>query len=117
MLKAGDDNFAAPRPARAGRAVDGHIVALAAAGGKVDLIAAAVQRFGNAGAGRLDGVLRGHGRVVQAAGVRPKLRQGRADGLCHRRVNPSGGGVIEIMQLGVGKHTTHSSHFTQSYTG
>ena len=39
------------------------------------------------------------------------------DGMRHRRIHPGGSSVVQIMQLGVGKHNTHSSHFTQSYTG
>ena len=93
------------------RAGHGHVVALTAAGREVDFIAAAVQRFGHAGAGRGNGILRGNGGVIQAAGVGPKLSQRLADGLRHRRVHPGRGGVIKIMQLGVGKHSTHSSHY------
>ena len=111
VFKARDDDLIAPVLTRAGRAGHGHVVALTAAGREVDFIAAAVQRFGHAGAGRGNGILRGNGGVIQAAGVGPKLSQRLADGLRHRRVHPGRGGVIKIMQLGVGKHSTHSSHY------
>ena len=117
VLEPGHDDFIAPVLAWAGRAVDGHVVALAAAGGEVDFVAAAVQGLGHPGAGGHNGVLRGHGGVIQAAGVGPVFHHGRGDGLRHRRVHPGGSSVVQIMQLGVGKHNTHSSHFTQSYTG
>ena len=55
--------------------------------------------------------LGGNGGVIQAAGIGPKLSQRLADGLRHRRIHPGRGGVIKIMQLGVGKHNTHSSHY------
>ena len=111
VFKACDDDLIAPVLTRAGRAGHGHVVALTAAGREVDFIAAAVQRFGHAGAGRGNGILRGNGGVIQTAGVGPKLSQRLADGLRHRRVHPGRGGVIKIMQLGVGKHSTHSSHY------
>ena len=111
VFKTRDDDFIAPVLTRAGRAGHGHVVALTAAGREVDFIAAAVQRFGYAGAGRGNGILRGNGGVIQAAGVGPKLSQRLADSLRHRRVHPGRGGVIKIMQLGVGKHSTHSSHY------
>ena len=111
VFKARDDDLIAPVLTRAGRTGHGHVVALTAASRKVDFIAAAVQRFGHAGAGRGNGILRGNGGVIQAAGVGPKLSQRLADGLRHRRVHPGRGGVIKIMQLGIGKHSTHSSHY------
>ena len=75
-----------------------------------------MQRFGNAGAGRFNAVLRGHGGVVQAAGVGPEFHQRVVDDLGDSGVHAGGGGVIQIMELRVGKHR-HSSHFEQNYTG
>lgn len=116
MLEAGDDDLIAPVAAGHRGTIDGHIVALRPAGREVNFIAAAVQRFGNAGAGRFDTVLRGHGGVVQAAGVGPEFHQSIVDDLGHGGVHAGGGGVIQIMDLRVGKHR-HSSHFEQNYTG
>ena len=110
VFKPRDHHLVAPLPPGHGRAPDGHIVAFGAAAGEVDLVAAAVQRFGDAGPGIFDAVLGSHRRVVEAAGIGPQFHQRIVDDLGHRRVDAGGCGVVQIMKLGVGKHTD-SSHF------
>ena len=104
VLEPGDDDLAAPGAPRDGRAPQGHVVALGTAGGKVDFVAAAAQRFGYAGAGGVDGLLGLDRRVVQAAGVGPQRLDGAGDDVGHLRVHHGGGGVIQIMKMRVGTH-------------
>ena len=104
VFKAGGDDFVPPGLPRQRRAQNGQVVALAAAGGKVDLPGRTVQRFGDFGARGVQLVLGQHGGVVQARRVGPAFAQRRGNGVGHGGVHHRGGGVIEIMQVRVSAH-------------
>ena len=73
VLKTGNHNFAAPVFACHGKALHGKVVALAAAGGKIQILGLAAQGAGNLPAGRGQGFMGFYRRFVQAGGVRPIL--------------------------------------------
>ena len=104
VLEPGGDNLVAPGLPRNGRAQNGQVVALASAGGEIDLIPGAVQRFGNSAAGHRQLMLGQDGRLVQAGRIGPAVAHGVIDDIGHRRVHHGGGGVVQVVQIGVGSH-------------
>ena len=79
------------------RAQQRQIVALAAAGGKVQLPAFAAQRARHGGAGGVQGLFTARARAIQAGGVCPVLPHGLVDDVRHLRRYDGGGRVVQIM--------------------
>ena len=104
MLEPRNHNFAAPAPAGNGRALNGDVVALAAAGGKIQLFGRTAEAFGHLGAGGGEGFVNLYRRLIQAGRVGPAAAQRCGNGIGHRRVHHGGGGIVKIMELRVGSH-------------
>ena len=88
----------------AGRAQQGKVVALAAAGGEVQLLCLAAQGAGHGGAGGVQGFLAPGTGGIQAGRVGPVLPHGLVDDIRHFRGHDGGGGVVQIMQFRVLQH-------------
>ena len=87
-----------------GRAQKGQIVALAAAGGEVQLLRLAAQRAGHSSAGRVQGLFAPRSRGVEAGRIGPVLPHGLVYHVCHLGSDDGGGGVVQIMQFWILQH-------------
>ena len=103
VLKTGHHDALA-EPAGQSRAQQGHVVALAAAGGKIELPALAAQGAGHGGTGGVQGFLAPGTGGIQTGRVGPVLPHGLVDDIRHFRGHDGGGGVVQIMQFRVLQH-------------
>ena len=103
VLKAGHHDalaeFAGER-----RAQQGQIVALAAAGGEIELFGLAAKGAGHRRPGRVEGLLAPGPGGVQGRGVCPVLPHGLVDDVRHLGGYHGGGGVVQIMDVRVLYH-------------
>ena len=107
VFKAGHHDALA-KGACARRAQQSQIVALAAAGGKIQLPALAAQCAGHSGTGGVQRFLAAGTGAVQAGRVCPVFPHGLVDHIRHLGSNHRGGGVIQIMQFRVLQHKRDS---------
>ena len=107
VLKAGHHDALA-ESAGAHRAQQGQIVALAAAGGKVQLLWLAAQCTGHSGTGGVQRFLAAGTGAVQAGRVCPVFPHGLVDDIRHLGSHHGGSGVIQIMQFRVLQHKRDS---------
>ena len=103
VFKTGHHDALAELPGQR-RAQQGHVVALAAAGGEVQLPRFAAQAPGHHGAGRVQGFFAPGAGGVQGRRIRPVLPHGPVDDICHVRGHDGGGGVVQIMQFRILQH-------------
>ena len=103
VLEAGHHDVLA-KGTGAGGPQQGQIVALAAAGGKVQLLRLAAQGPGHGSAGGVQCFLAAGTGAVQAGGVGPVLPHGLVDDVCHLRCHDGGGGIVQIMQFRILQH-------------
>ena len=87
-----------------GRAQQGQIIALAAAGGKVQLLRLAAQGAGHGGAGGVQDLFAPCAGGIEAGWVGPVLPHGFVYHVCHLGSNDGGGSVIQIMQFRIMQH-------------
>ena len=87
-----------------GGAQQGQIIALAAAGGKVQLLRLAAQGAGHSGTGGVQGLFAPCAGGIEAGGVGPVLPHGFVYHVCHLGSNDGGGSVIQIMQFRIMQH-------------
>ena len=97
VLKGGGDDVALilgrPQP---GAGADCLVVALAAAGGEVDLLGLCAQDLRHARPGIVQGLLGGLPQAVEAGGVAPQLRRRFGHDLEGPGTHPRGGRVVSI---------------------
>ena len=103
VLKAGADNLFAVGLGE-GAAQQGQVVALAAAGGEIELFGLAAHGAGQLGPGMVHGGLALGPRPVEGGRVCPVFQHGGVDYIGHRRVHQGGGCVVQIMQRRVCAH-------------
>ena len=103
VLEAGHHDVLA-KGTGAGGPQQGQIVALAAAGGKIQLLCLAAQGPGHGSAGGVQCFLAAGTGAVQAGGVSPVLPHGLVDDICHLRCHDGGGGIVQIMQFRILQH-------------
>ena len=82
----------------------GQIIALAATGGKVQLLRLAAQGAGHGGTGGVQGLFAPCAGGIETGGVGPVLPHGLVYHVCHLGSNDGGGGVIQIMQFRIMQH-------------
>ena len=103
MFETGHHDAPAELPGQ-GRAQQGHVVALAAAGGEVQFPRLAAEAPGHHGAGRVQRLFAAGTGGVEGGRVRPVLPHGLVDGIRHLRGHHGGGGVVQIMQFRILQH-------------
>ena len=107
MLEAGHHDVLA-KGTGAGGPQQGQIVALAAAGGKIQLLCLAAQGPGHGSAGGVQCFLAAGTGAVQAGRVCPVFPHGLVDDIRHLGSHHGGSGVIQIMQFRVLQHKRDS---------